>query len=114
MNTSGRLRRTWRNARTTVRPSTLRYIGVRSRVLREIAAGVWYMNFVVQERVTMHASNRMISGLILVAVICGCAESTGTTNSKAGFSVAVPAGWQRQTHSPAGPGWGIGFWHRPV
>ena len=56
----------------------------------------------------MHASNRMISGLILVAVICGCAESTGTTNSKAGFSVAVPAGWQRQTKGYVGPN-SVGF-----
>ena len=94
--------------RTTARSSTLRYIGRPSRVLREITAGARYMNLVVHERIAMQTSNRMISGLILVAVISGCAESTDVANSRAGFSVVLPTGWQKQTKGYVGPN-SVGF-----
>lgn len=51
----------------------------------------------------MQTANRMILGLTLVAVSSACADATGVTNSKAGFALDVPTGWQRQTRGYVGP-----------
>ncbi len=56
----------------------------------------------------MQTSNRMISVLVLVAVISGCSDSSGVSNSKAGFSVTAPAGWVNQTRGYVGPD-SVGF-----